>query len=80
MNRFRPFQLGNQDRNIGIVEDLSRTIPNSRHKAVLHFRDKDEFVVFVNAYEQCVKPVGTRNVTTNDEILLSIRAELDPGT
>ena len=58
-------------------EDL---VPNSRHKPVLHLRDKDEFFVFVNAHEQCIEPAGAGNVTANDELLLSVRAVLDPGT
>jgi hypothetical protein len=56
-------------------EDLDS---NPRYKPVLHLRDKDELFVFVNAHEQCIKPVGTGNVTSNDELLLSIRAVLDP--
>jgi hypothetical protein len=54
-------------------------VSNSRHKAaVLHLRDKDELFVFVNAHKQRIEPVGTENVTANDELLLSIRSVLDP--
>jgi hypothetical protein len=51
---------------VGSREDF---VPNPRYKPVLHLRDEDELFVFVNAHEQCIEPVGTGNVTTNDEIL-----------
>ena len=55
-------------------------VSKSRHEAVFHLRDKDELLVFVNTYEQRIEPVSTGNVTANDELLLSVRAVLDPGT
>ena len=55
-------------------------IPDPRHKAVLHLRDKLELLVLINAYERCIEPACSRNVTADDELLLQVRAELDPGT
>ena len=45
-------------------------ISSRGYEAVLHLRDEDELFVFVNAHEQCIKPVRTGNVTANDELLL----------
>jgi len=45
-------------------------VSNSRHKAILYLRHEYELFVFVNAHEQCIETVSTRNVTANDEILL----------
>ena len=64
--------------NAQLFESRQDFVPNSRHKTVLHFRDKDEFVVLVNADEQRIEPVRTRDITANDEFLLSVRAVLDP--
>ena len=63
---------------LSAFESREDFVPNPRYKPVLHLRDEDELFVFVNAHEQCIKPVGTGNVTSNDELLLSIRAVLDP--
>ena len=38
-----------------------------------------ELLVFVNTYEQRIEPVSTGNVTANHELLLPVRAVLDPG-
>jgi hypothetical protein len=53
-------------------------VPNTRHKAVLHLRDKDELFGFGNAHEQRIEPVRIGNVTANNELLLSVRTALDP--
>jgi hypothetical protein len=66
--------------NSQLLESREDFVPSSQHEAILHLRDKDELFVFVNAYEQCIEPMGTGNVTANDEILAAVRAELDPGT
>ena len=60
------------------LESWEDFVPITRHKSVLHFRDKDELFVFVNAYEQPIEPVRTGNVTANHELLLPVRAVLDP--
>ena len=71
--------LNGQCETLQRLESREDFVPNSRHKAVLHLRDKDELFVFVNADEQRIEPVGTGNVTANDELLLPVRAVLDPG-
>jgi hypothetical protein len=53
-------------------------VPNSRHKSVLHLRDEGELVVFVNAHEQRIETTRSGNVAANDELLLSVRAVLNP--
>ena len=51
-------------------------VSNSGHKAVFHLRHKEERLVFVNAHEQGIEAVRTRDVTANDELLLPVRAVL----
>jgi hypothetical protein len=54
-------------------EDL---VSNSRHKAVVHLRDKHKLFVFINAYEQRIEGARSGDVTADDKLLLSIRAVL----
>jgi hypothetical protein len=65
--------------NSQLLESREDFVPNSPHETILHLRDKDELFVFVKAHKQRIEPVGTGNVTANDELLLSIRSLLDPG-
>jgi hypothetical protein len=65
--------------NFELLESRDDFVPNSRHKAILYLRHEDELFVFVNAHEQCIKPMGTRNITADDELLLLVCAVLDPG-
>ena len=54
-----------------LLESRKNFVPNPRYKPVLPLRDKDEPFVFVNAHEQCIKPVSTRNVTADYELTVS---------
>jgi hypothetical protein len=65
-------------RSSGFLEHWEDLLPNPRHKAVFHLRYKVELFALVNAKEQCIKPLRSRNVTANDELLLSVRTVLDP--
>ena len=53
-------------------------IPNSRHKAVLHLCRENEPLVFVDTHEQRIEAARSGDVTAYDELLLQVRAELDP--
>ena len=64
--------------NPWFFESRENFVPITRYKSVLHLRDEDELFVFVNAHEQRIEPGSTGNVTANNELLLSVRAMLDP--
>ena len=61
--------LNGQWATLSFLKSREDFVPNSRYKAVLHLRDEDELFVLVNAHEQCIEPVGTGDVTADDEIL-----------
>ena len=60
------------------LESRENFVPNSRHKAVLHLRDKDELVCFRKRPRATHRNRGHRDVTADDELLLQVGAELDP--
>ena len=53
-------------------------ISNSRHKPVLYLRNEDKLFVFVKAYEQRVESACAGDVAADNELLLHVRAKLDP--
>ena len=57
-------------------ENISSRIRGT--KPFFTFATKMSCLFFVNAHEQRIEPVRTGNVTANDELLLSVRAVLDP--
>jgi hypothetical protein len=55
------------------LEGREDFVQNSRDKSVLHFRDKDELSLLVNAHEQRIEPTRSGNVTADDELPRFVR-------
>jgi hypothetical protein len=49
--------------NFELLESWEDFVPNSRHKAVFHLRDEDEFFVFINAHEQRIEAACSGDIT-----------------
>ena len=60
------------------LKSREELIPDPWHEAILHLRDEDEFFLLVNTHEQRIEAARSGDVTAYDELLLHVRAELDP--
>ena len=64
---------------VGTPRPLREVVSQTKFgKSILYLRRKDELFVLVNAHEQRIEAACTGDVTADDELLLHVRAMLDP--
>jgi hypothetical protein len=61
-----------------LLEYGENLVPFQGHEAVLNLCNKEKSLAFVDADEQCVEAVRTRDVTSDQKFLLAIGAVLNP--